>query len=104
MNIQRIEKLKSYLDETPQDPFLIYALAMEYLQDLPEKAEEQLRILLKNHPEYLPSYYQLGLLQIEKGNPEEAIGILQKGIELARNQNNRHTLNELQMLLDEFQD
>jgi tetratricopeptide (TPR) repeat protein len=60
--------------------------------------------LQQKDPEYLATYYQLGKMQEENGLPEKAISTYQSGIELAKKQNDRKALGELNealMLLEE---
>ncbi|GCC49981.1 enzyme of heme biosynthesis [Chryseotalea sanaruensis] len=100
MNTQRIEMLKKLVLEDPNDPFYPYALALEYLHTQRAEAMFILRDVMDKHSDYLPSYYQAGLLSIEFGQLEEGQAILEKGIALAQKQNDRKALNELQSLLE----
>jgi tetratricopeptide (TPR) repeat protein len=100
MNTQRIEMLKKLVSEDPDDPFYPYALALEYLHTGRNEALSLLLKVIDEHPDYLPSYYQAGLLSIEFGRLEEGQGLLEKGIALAQKQNDRKALNELRSLLD----
>ncbi len=100
MNTQRIEMLKKLVLEDPNDPFYPYALALEYLKTQRSEALSILKEVMEKHADYLPSYYQAGLLSIEFGQLDEAQSILEKGIALAQKQNDRKALNELRSLLD----
>ena len=100
MNTQRIEMLKKLVLEDPADPFYPYALALEYIHTKREEALSILIGVINKHAEYLPSYYQAGLLSIELGKLEEGQKILEKGINLAQKQNDRKALNELRSLFD----
>lgn len=96
----RINMLKKYLEENPDDPFNIYALALEYL-DLDVKiSKSYFDKLLKNHPDYLPTYYHAANLYLELDNFEEAKKLYNKGILLAEKQGDINTLNELQNALN----
>jgi tetratricopeptide (TPR) repeat protein len=97
MSNHRIHQLKEFLREDPDDAFSAYALALEYLKmnDLP-LAEATLTELVEQQPDYLASYYQLGKVLEVMGRPEDAIAVFKKGIIIAQNQRNRHTLAELQ--------
>jgi tetratricopeptide (TPR) repeat protein len=96
MNLTRIEQLLKFLEEDPNDAFSLYALALEYKKSNPAKAENLFRLLLTNHPGYLPTYYQAGLMMEESGNTEEALDFYQKGIALARKLHDAAALKELQ--------
>lgn len=100
MNSQRIEMLKKMVLEDPQDPFYPYAMALEYIHTNRPEALSLLISVMQSHPDYLPPYYQAGLLSIESGKEEEGKAILEKGIAVAQKQNDRKTLNELRSLLD----
>lgn len=100
MNTQRIEMLKKALLEEPNDPFYQYALALEHVHTHRADALRMFSSLLSTHPNYLPTYYQAGLLLVELGNEAEGVDILEKGIALAQQQGNQKTLNELRFLLD----
>lgn len=80
----------------PEDVFLNYALAMEWMSESNfEKAEEQLLRTLELNKEYLPCYYQLGQVSEKKGEEQNALDYYKKGAELAKQQNNVKALNEL---------
>lgn len=100
MNSQRIEMLKKLVLENPQDPFYPYALALEFIHTNRSEALSILKGVLYNYPDYLPTYYQAGLLSIESDKLEEGQAILEHGIVLAQKQNDRKALNELRSLLD----
>lgn len=100
MNSQRIEMLKNMVLENPQDPFYPYALALEFIHTNRPEALSILLSVLNSYPDYLPTYYQAGLLSIESDKLEEGQTILEHGIILAQKQNDRKALNELRSLLD----
>ena len=101
MNHDRIEQLKTFLKEEPNDPFLQYSLALEYLKI--EQNEAALTIfedLLLNHADYLATYYHCGKLQEKLNKKEKAIACYEKGILLARKQNHSRTLREINEALN----
>jgi tetratricopeptide (TPR) repeat protein len=100
MNSQRIEMLKKLISEEPQDPFYRYGLALEFITTNRPESLRLLKELIVNNPDYLPTYYQAGLLCIESDKMEEGEEILKKGIELARQQKDFKTMNELISLLE----
>jgi len=102
---ERFTMIQEMLRQNPEDSFLHYAVALEFKKhgDL-KKAIEMLEELSEKHPDYLASYYQLGKMQEENAQPKKAINTYKKGIELAKTQNDRKALGELNealMLLEE---
>lgn len=95
--MNRIEEINKFLEETPNDPFLHYALTMEYVKlEEWDMARVLFQKLVDEYPDYVGTYYHFGKL-LEKVNEKEfALTIYQKGIEIARSKRNFHALNELQ--------
>ncbi len=102
MNSSRLEQLKDFLKNDPNDPFILYAIATEYRNEQPSKAREYYEALLKNHPDYLATYYHAALLFIEFNEPELAETTFKNGIALAQKQGNALSLRELQNAYNEF--
>lgn len=99
MNNSRISILEKYIAEDATDPFNYYALALEYVKENPMKASELFDKLLKDFPEYLATYYSAGSFYAEIQQDEKASDILQRGIALAKQQNELKALRELQNAL-----
>lgn len=98
----RIEQLLRFLETSPDDPFLYHALALEYIKEgEKEKAEFQFLHNLREHPEYLPTYYHLAVFYLDKGEEDQANPLLQKGMELARAGGDDHSYRELKSLWEE---
>lgn len=97
MTSTRLSKLLAFLEDTPNDPFIIYALATEYnaINDK-EKAYSFYLELTEKHPDYVGTYYHLGKLYEKDGQNEQAIKIYTKGMEVARNKRDMHAFSELQ--------
>lgn len=94
---ERIEQLKSFLAEEPKSSFLRYALAMEYLgQGHRQDARILLETVLKEDPDYLPTYYHLGKLLSAEENKDAALELYQEGIKRSRERKEQHQLAELQ--------
>ena len=86
--------------QQPGDAFLKYAIALEYIRlGNNTEAEKQFELFLRDFPDYLPTYYQAAKFWEETGNTEAAIDTYNKGIELARTNNDNKTLNELKEAL-----
>ena len=105
MQNKRLAQLQEFLLTTPDDPFLKYAIATEFVS-----AEEFAQALLwfkrthSEHPDYLPTYYQYGKLLYETGNEELSKNILEEGIELAKVADNRKTWSELKEMYEDLFD
>lgn len=95
MNESRIELLKTYIKEEPNEPFNHYALANEYMAEDSRKALDIFLNVLKDFPDYLPTYYQTAKLLEEFEQEEKALEVYASGIELAQTQGNQKILNEL---------
>ena len=101
MNHDRINQLESFLKDEPNDPFLQYSLALEYLKIEQDAAALTIfENLLHNHEDYLPTYYHCGKLYEKLNRKEEAIACYEKGILLARKQNHSRTLREINEALN----
>ena len=102
--MNRIEQLEIFLLETPNDAFLNYALATEYVSmGDDEKAEFIFRDLLEKNPDYVATYYHLGKLLERKQQKNEAMDIYRIGIEKAKAKGEQHSLSELQSALLELE-
>lgn len=99
---ERIKHLLSYLEEDPKDPFNWYAVALEYRQSAPEKTLFYFKKLLADFPGYLPTYYHAAAMLADTGEREAAEATYQKGIELARSQQDHNALREIQNAYNEF--
>jgi tetratricopeptide (TPR) repeat protein len=96
MTFSRLDQLLGFLKEDPNDPFTIYAIALEYSKSDEKKALEYYNILLSEHPTYIATYYHAGKLLEKLGNKSGAESVFKKGIEVSRNARKMHALAELQ--------
>ncbi|TAF46388.1 MAG: tetratricopeptide repeat protein [Sphingobacteriales bacterium] len=109
MPINRLEKLLEFATAEPNDAFLKYALATEYLRlNETDKALEYYLNLTKNHPNYVGTYYHLGKLYETLNQKPAALEVYQTGMNVAKNAKDQHALNELMgvfnMLRDEMEE
>ncbi|QJW90613.1 tetratricopeptide repeat protein [Spirosoma taeanense] len=104
MNNERIQQLIRFVQEEPGEPFNVYALAMEYMSSQPAQARQYFDQLLTEHPDYLPTYYHAAALYADADQRDRAAELYEKGIALARAQNNQKTLQELQRAQQAFDD
>jgi Tfp pilus assembly protein PilF len=101
--MDRINKLKSFLEQQPNDSFLKHALALEYVKIQNDEAAKVLfdEILVAD-PGYVGSYFHLAKLLERLGKTAEAISVYEKGVIAAKTAGDNHAKNELQMALDEL--
>jgi len=95
--MERIEKLKEFLAQKPEDSFIQHALALEYIK-IGDDASARLlfETLLNRDPEYTGSYYHLAKLLERIGEKEQAIQWFEKGMTKAKEAGDNHAYNELQ--------
>ncbi len=102
---ERIEKLKAFLQVTPNDSFLQHALALEYSKLGDDASARSLfENILKNDPAYVGTYYHLAKLLERTGEQNLAIEWYEKGMAAAKTAGDNHALNELRMALEELED
>ena len=95
--MERIEKLKEYLQTNNNDSFLQHALALEYIKiGKDEEAKKLFSEIIAREPTYVGTYYHLAKLQERIGNTEEAIKIYEQGMQQAKKAGDNHAYNELQ--------
>ena len=96
MTTDRLGRLLEFLKNEPNDPFLKYALATEYLRL--NNTEEALRFyldLVDKHTDYIGTYYHLGKLYEQLGQQNDAFKTYEQGIEIAKRIKDQHALSEL---------
>ena len=102
MQLNRLEKLLEFLQNEPEDEFLLYALATEYLRlNETDKALQYYENLVNNHPDYVGTYYHLGKLYEALNRKPEAIKTYDKGMEVAKKKRDNHAFSELQAVYRE---
>lgn len=103
--MDRIDKLKEYLKKSGKDSFLQHALALEYIKvGDEEEARKLFNEILKREPTYLGSYYHLGKLLERIGDPEKAMRVYKRGMEVAEAANDSHAYSELQGAFEDAED
>ena len=99
--MSRIDILKSFLEENPNDSFSRYALALEYAKlEQNEDARRELETLSKNDPNYLATYFQLAQLYQKMSLVHEAEKTYRMGITVAARAGELHTQSELENALN----
>lgn len=101
--MQRLQTLLEWLEKSPDDPFLHFGIAMEYLSvNDSGKALEKMEYIYSQFPDYLPNYYQLGKHYESLNEHEKAIELYEKGISVALKQKENKTAMELRSALEEL--
>ena len=94
---ERLKQLIDFLVDSPNEPFLKYALATEYLKlGLTDDALRYYEELRSNHPSYVGTYYHLGKLYEALDRKRDAIKVYEEGMSAARDKRDMHALSELQ--------
>ncbi len=101
--MDRIEKLKAFLQESPGDSFLKHALALEYIKLGDDSAAKLLfEEILGKEPGYVGSYYHLGKLLERAGLTDKAVQVYEKGMEEAKKAGDNHAYGELRGAYEEL--
>lgn len=103
MHAERILQLKQFLENDPNDPFLLYALATEYVKSDADTALAYYEKLLQEHSQYVPTYYHAAALYASLGKQQKAEDTYLKGIETAKAAGDAHALRELQSAYGNWQ-
>ena len=99
--MDRLATLRDMERAQPADPFLKYALAMEYVsQGNTAQSRLYFERLVSDHPDYVATYYQYAKLEEEAGNSAAAISLYNKGIEKAKAAGDAKTARELQVAME----
>lgn len=101
-NLDRIQVLRNYILEEPQDPFNHYALALEIKEKDPAEALRIFEYVLENFPNYLPAYFPSALFYFEHHQWEKARQVFENGIKLASLQQNEKAQKELKNAYQNF--
>jgi len=101
--MDRITKLKEFLQANPRDSFLKHALALEYVKVGDDKtAREIFEEILTQDPGYIGSYYHLAKLLERTGDTNAAILWYEKGMEAAKKAGDNHAFGELRSAYEEL--
>jgi Tfp pilus assembly protein PilF len=101
--MDRISKLKAFLESSPDDSFLKHALALEYIKLNDDVTARRLfEELLQHEPGYVGSYYHLGKLLERAGEQALAGNTYEKGMAIAKETKDMHAYNELQAAYEDL--
>ncbi len=95
-NSPRLEQLLQFLSASPEDAFLLFALAKEHEKlGNTETALDFYQKIVTTSPDYVGAYYHLGKLQEKNTTLEQAIETYKSGMLIAQKIGDRHALSEL---------
>ena len=101
--MNRIEKLKEFLQTDPSDSFVQHALALEYIKTGDDwQARQLFESIIEREPGYTGTYYHLAKLLERLGETDKAIKIYEKGMEEAKKAGENHVYNELRSAYEEL--
>ncbi len=96
MSTNRIDQLLKFLEKSPEDSFLMFAIAKEHEKlKVYDKALKYYLDIHKKDPEYIGMYYHLGKLYELINRRQLALNIYQQGIEIGKKQGDFHAVSEL---------
>jgi tetratricopeptide (TPR) repeat protein len=99
--MNRLEILKTMVEQNPTDSFSRYGLAMEYANTGSlEKAVEEYESLLGSNADYVAAYYHGGQALEKLGRIDDARRMYTRGLEATRRTGDAHTNGEIQVALD----
>ena len=100
MNNDRLSKLQQLLAKTPDDAFLLYAIAMEHKKaGQPAEAVRHLQLTLAKDSGYIAAYLQLGQIHAQTDDVAAARQALAEGIAKAKQKGDNHAASEMEQLL-----
>ncbi|MHA7128577.1 tetratricopeptide repeat protein [Algoriphagus namhaensis] len=101
-NLIRLKALEQFCEEEPDNPFNVYALALECQTIDPARTESLFNQLLNQHKSYLPTYFPAAHFFAEQNDINRALDTFEAGIILAKEQGEEKTLKELRSALEMF--
>lgn len=97
----RMRQLQLMLQRQPNDPFLLYGLALEYKKaGDPANALQYLQRVTQNDPNYCYAYFQCGMVYESQGNTDAAKQSYREGVEAAERSGDAHAREELSAALE----
>lgn len=101
--MDRMQLLKDFLADNPDDAFARYGLALEYRKaGQVEQALAQFKSLIEKNPDYTAGYQMWAQTLAEAGRREEAARLFSEGIACARRTGNTHAMSEMSSMLEEL--
>lgn len=99
----RLEGLLNFYEKDPNDPFVVYGLALEYMSlNQWQKAEDYFHKLLVQNPDYIAGYLQYAQLKEKQDKIDEAKVLYRRGIEAAYRSGDKKSAKEMEDFLDDL--
>jgi predicted Zn-dependent protease len=99
--MDRVAMLNEILEQSPDDAFARYGLALEYSNSGQiDQALDQFARLLSKHPEYTAGYFMAAQTLAKAERVDEAKKMLGDGIASAKRTGNAHALSEMEAMLE----
>lgn len=99
----KAKQLAAYIRKNPDDSFSKFALALEFLKmEETGKARVLFEDIRKKDPAYVGVYYHLGGVYERLGRLQDALHTYERGIEVAKDQQDQKAASELNEVLSEL--
>lgn len=101
--MDKVAALSAILQQTPNDAFARYGLAMELVnQSRNEEALAEYTRCIADNPTYVPAFQMSAQLLVKLGRTAEARERLLSGLSAAAQTSNPHAASEMEAMLDEL--
>jgi Tfp pilus assembly protein PilF len=101
--MDRIRKLKEFLEANEKDSFIQHALALEYVKAGDDaEARKLFENLLQQNEDYIGTYYHLGKLLERNDENQNALAWYERGMLKAKEVGDQHAYNELQAAYEDL--
>ncbi len=98
--MSRMAKIQQMLQADPNDVFLNFSLAMEYVKEgRPDEAVQQFARVSKLDPNHVSAYYQQANALVGLCRAAEARQVLERGVEAARRTGDGHMVDKMSEML-----
>lgn len=99
--MSRMAKIERMLQDDPNDVFLNFSLAMEYVKEhRPDDAARQFARVIDLDPDHVAAYYQQANLLVGMNRNQEAGDVLERGMAAARRTNDAHMVDKIGQMRD----
>ncbi|HEX8340037.1 MAG TPA: hypothetical protein VF624_03935 [Tepidisphaeraceae bacterium] len=99
--MSRMQQLHQLLSKTPDDPFLLYGIALEHKKaGEPQQAVEFLNKTIAVDAGYCYAYYQKGQIYESIDDYDAARGAYQAGLAAAKTAGDAHAASEIEAALE----